>query len=53
MIADALATAMMVMGPEKGFSYAESQGIPALFIVIMDDKISEKYSNALKPFLIE
>ncbi len=31
--ADALATALMVMGPEEGLRHAEENGIPALFFV--------------------
>ena len=53
MIADALATALVVMGPEKGLSYAESQGIPALFIVIIGDQSTEHYTNAFMPYLIK
>jgi thiamine biosynthesis lipoprotein len=31
--ADGLSTALLVLGPENGFALAESQGIPALFLI--------------------
>ena len=33
MLADALATALIVMGPERGFALAQQLALPALFIV--------------------
>lgn len=33
MAADALATALMVMGPERGLGFAEERGIPAFFLL--------------------
>ena len=32
MYADAMATALMVMGPDHGYAFAESQGLAALFV---------------------
>lgn len=37
MTADGLATALMVLGPEDGYNWADEHGIPALFIVRNDD----------------
>jgi thiamine biosynthesis lipoprotein len=34
--ADAIATALSVMGPEPGFAWAETHGIAALFLVRED-----------------
>ena len=33
MTADALATAVMVMGPEEGVPFAEAQGMPVLYLM--------------------
>lgn len=46
MQADALATALMVLGPETGFAKAERDGIPALFVVKEQDRFSEKPTSA-------
>jgi thiamine biosynthesis lipoprotein len=53
MIADALATAIMVMGPEHGFNYAKSQNIPALFIITKDDQLKEFFTDTFIPFLVK
>lgn len=36
--ADALATAMFVLGPDKGLELAESQGLPVLFLLRSDNE---------------
>lgn len=41
MEADALATALFVLGPEEGLELATAQGIPALFVVRTDDGFTE------------
>lgn len=46
MQADALATALMVLGPKTGFAKAERDGIAALFIVREDDRFKEKPTSA-------
>ncbi len=47
MQADALATALMVLGPDAGLAKAEKDKIPALFIVKEDDgRFSEKPTTA-------
>lgn len=45
MEADALATGLMVLGPEAGFALAESQGIAAGFIIREGKGFSEKYTS--------
>ena len=40
--ADALATAIQVMGPEKGFAFAEARGLAAFMIVRQGDGFEEK-----------
>ena len=42
MRADALATALLVLGPEKGYRLAEQQGLAALFIMKRGGSFSEK-----------
>jgi FAD:protein FMN transferase len=37
MLADAYATALMVLGPQEGYALAERLGLPALFIVRVND----------------
>ncbi len=46
MRADALATALMVLGPEDGFALAEREGIAAFFIVKADKGFTDKASSA-------
>jgi len=46
MNADALATALMVLGPEAGFVKAEQQNIKALFIVKEKEGFSERPTSA-------
>lgn len=46
MEADALATAIMVLGPEQGLELAEREGIAALFIIKAEQGFIEKQSSA-------
>ncbi len=48
MTADALATALMVLGPELGFEIAEKAKIAALFIIKSDEGFIEKSTPAFK-----
>lgn len=50
MQADALATALMVMGLEDGYAMAEREGIAAFFIVKADDGFVDKTSSAFKAY---
>jgi thiamine biosynthesis lipoprotein len=43
--ADALATALLVLGPEDGFDFAESKQIAAYFLLRKDDEIEEKMTT--------
>ncbi len=49
--ADALATALMVLGPEVGFARAEKENIKALFIVKNDDGFVERPTSAFTGYL--
>ncbi|MCB5186529.1 FAD:protein FMN transferase [Methylobacillus caricis] len=51
MEADALATALTVMGLHRGMAYAETHSIAALFIVNEDGKVSAHDSSALAEML--
>lgn len=46
MQADALATAIMVMGPEKGYNYAADAGLPVLLISHTNDGFTERRTAA-------
>lgn len=49
--ADALATAIMVLGAEQGQAYAERQKLAAYFLVQQDTGFEEKYTSAMEPYL--
>lgn len=49
--ADALATAIMVMGPDKGRSFANKKHVPAYFIVRDGKAFRGFFSDAFKPFM--
>ena len=53
LMADALATAFMVMGPEDGVRYAEKHGISALFIFREGDGFREKMTHKFAGFVAE
>jgi thiamine biosynthesis lipoprotein len=42
MMADAYATALMVLGPEEGYALAEQLELPALFVVRTEDKFATR-----------
>jgi thiamine biosynthesis lipoprotein len=51
MSADALATALMVMGPEEGYALAKERNIPALFIVKKGAGFISLMTPEFEPFL--
>lgn len=51
--ADALATALMVMGGEQGYNFAIEQGIRALFISKADEGFETRYTPGFEPYLQE
>ena len=53
MYADAMATALTVMGPEEGPAYAEALNIAAAFVVRTDDSLKEIVSPAFAAMLSE
>lgn len=44
--ADALATALLVMGPEEGMAFAEREGMAVLMLIRTDEGVKEKQSAA-------
>jgi FAD:protein FMN transferase len=52
--ADALDTALMVMGPERALAFAEEQKLAVLLLVKDENgKVEERFSSAFKPYLKE
>jgi thiamine biosynthesis lipoprotein len=50
-MADGLATAITVLGPEKGFEFAQKNGIAAYLLIKTDFGFEERPSDAFKPYL--
>jgi len=48
-----MTTALIVMGPDKGFEFAENHGITAMFIIRHADVFTEKYTGAFEACLID
>ena len=48
MQADALATALAVMGPQDGLAFAEDEDLAAVWITPTDDGFVEQGSRAMK-----
>ena len=53
MIADALSTALMVMGPEQAYRFAERESIAALFILSEGDQFQQRYTSPLAANLVQ
>lgn len=53
MIADALATAITVLGPEKGLKLATELNQPVFLLVKQGDGFSESFTAEFEPFFIE
>lgn len=51
MMADAIATAMMVMGPDESLAFAEQHQLAIFMLVKKDNTFIEVYSSAYKPHL--
>jgi thiamine biosynthesis lipoprotein len=51
--ADAWATALMVMGPQRGFEFAEANGIAALFLTRGEDDNGPFITKAMQKFLVQ
>ncbi len=53
MEADALATALLVMGPEQGFRLAQKQAIEAFFIVISPAGFTERSTSGFERYVVD
>ncbi|MFT6927412.1 MAG: thiamine biosynthesis lipoprotein [Psychromonas sp.] len=53
MIADGLATAITVLGPESGLAFAEKYNLAVYLLVKEGDNVTESYSSEFVPFFIE
>ena len=51
--ADALATALMVLGEEKGLALAKSMKLPVLFVVKQEQGFAEIFTPEFEPFLMQ
>ena len=51
--ADAMATALMVLGSDRGYALAERLGLPALFILRKHDQFEARATPAFQPLLME
>ena len=53
-VADAVSTALLVMGPESGLRWAQSRrDVGVLFLIEQDGRVERRWNDALKDFLIE
>ncbi len=52
MTADALSTALMVMGPSEGYEFAQRHGIPAFFVERVDRGVSCYHTSTLSPLVL-
>ncbi|MEN8162373.1 MAG: FAD:protein FMN transferase [Myxococcota bacterium] len=50
-LADAFATGLLVLGPERGPALAAREGLAALFVVEREGRLREEHSPAFAPYL--
>lgn len=53
MRADALATALLVLGPQAGYSLADRLQLPAYFVIREEQGFTERYTKAFEKYLVE
>ena len=53
MEADALSTALMVMGPQRGYEHARAAGAAALFLVREPDGFRQVATPEFEPLRVE
>ena len=51
MLADGFATAIMVLGPERGMALAEREQLAVYLLVKAEDGFEARYTDSFKPFL--
>lgn len=51
--ADGYATALMVLGPERGMAWAKARRLPVFMIIrTANGELAERYNEAFRPFLV-
>jgi len=53
MMADGLATAITVLGPEAGFAFAQQHKLAVFLIEKQDDGFTEHFTESFQPYLLE
>jgi thiamine biosynthesis lipoprotein len=53
MMADGFATAVMVLGPEAGFTFAQENNLAVFLLVKQGDDFIEHFTAEFKPYLLE
>lgn len=53
LVADLLSTALFVMGPEDGLTWADREGIAALFLIEKSGELSWRASSPMRPLIVE
>lgn len=53
MVADALATAITVLGPENGLKFAKKLKKPVFLLIKQGDGFKESYTDEFEPFFVE
>ena len=53
MHADAMATALMVLGPERGFAFAQEHGVAAAFVVRGDGGYQQRITPQFRRSLVD
>jgi thiamine biosynthesis lipoprotein ApbE len=52
MEADAWATGLLVLGPERGYSLAQAHGLAALFVTATGSTFDVRFTDALRVHLV-
>ena len=52
MLADAWATALLVLGPERGFEVARNNGLAVYFIIHTDTGFNDEFTLGFEPYLV-
>ncbi len=50
--ADASATGLLVLGPQRGYALAQAHGIAALLVTASGSKFDVRVTDALRPHLV-
>ena len=53
MLADAWATGLLVLGPERGFEMAQKNGLDAYFIIRAENGLSDNFTSGFEPYFVD